>query len=179
MRPRYSTVVYGGDVNNPDHPPSLAEETEFDDTRPEPPEPAATPAQRFLSKADRVADRLGAHLTNIEANYARLRGKEWTADQFAAHTDPISRRVLDLDKRLPVPPTECVGEEAALLLALQAAANAALQVTSGDEDELQAVLDRRETLHHGSFQASMRKARRHLDDYCTYRRRSGAVGDTD
>lgn len=139
----------------------------------------ASPAQRFLGKADRVAERLSKHLAEIEANYAKLRSKEWTQDHFTAHTDPISRRVLDLDKRLPVPPTECVGEEAALLLALQAAANAALQVTTGDEEDLQAVLDRRESLHHGSFQVSMRKARRHLDDYLTYRRRSGAVGETD
>lgn len=144
-----------------------------------PPPPPPSPAQTFLSRADRVAERLQRLLKEIDENYARLRSKEWTLDHFTAHTDPVSRRVLDLDKRLPVPPTECVGEEAALLLALQAAANAALQVTAGDADDLQAVLDRKEQLHHGSFQASVRKAHRHLNDYLAYRRRAGAVGEPD
>lgn len=141
--------------------------------------PAPSPAQDFLQRADRVAERLQRLLGEIDENYAKLRAKEWTLDHFTTHTDAVSRRVLELDKRLPVPPTECVGEEAALLLALQAGANAALQVTTGETDDLHAVLDRKEQLHHGSFQASMRKAHRHLDDYLAYRRRSGAVGETD
>lgn len=146
---------------------------------PDPPPPPPSPAQSFLRSADRVAANLGTQLDEIEGNYAQLRAKEWTLEHFTAHTDQVSRRVLDLDKRLPVPPTECVGEEAALLLALQAAANAALQVTTGDADDLQVILDKRESLHHGSFQASLRKARRHLEDYLAYRRRSGAAGDPD
>ena len=125
------------------------------------------PVTAFLASADRVAERLDTLLREVDRNYQKLRDGSWELPDFLSQTETRARRVLDLDRRLPVPPTECLGEEAALLLALQAAANAVLQVTPGDAGL--AAGDRSTTLHHASFQRSLEKSRQHLDDYRTHR----------
>ena len=126
-----------------------------------------SPVAAFLVRADRVADRLDTLLREVDCDYQKLRAGGWELPDFLSHTEPRARRVLDLDRRLPIPPTECLGEEAALLLALQAAANAVLQVTPGDAGLDTA--DQPTTLHHASFQRSLEKSRQHLDDYRTHR----------
>jgi len=127
--------------------------------------PGLTPAQRFCVAADRVAARLAEQLDELDASYAQLRAGGVALADFMARHDAGARRILDLDRRLPVPPTECLGEEAALLCALQAAANAALQIAPEDG------AGRPASLHHPSFQRSLQKARQHLAEYRAYRAR--------
>jgi len=135
-----------------------------------PVDPALSEEARFLVRADRVATRLAEQLDALDVHYARLKSEAWTLVDFMTLSEPLARRVLDLDRRLPVPPTACLGEEAALLCALQAAANAVLQIApegAGPDRELQ--------LHHASFQRSLAKSRQHLADYHGYRARTGGT----
>jgi hypothetical protein len=150
-------------VPDPEEPPEL------DDAEVLPPlavPPGLSPAQRFCHAADRVAARLAEQLDALAASYERLRTESLSLPDFMARCEPMARHVLDLDRRLPVPPTECLGEEAALLCALQAAANAALQVAPEDG------ATRPASLHHPSFQRSLQKSRQHLADYRGYRART-------
>ncbi len=129
---------------------------------------AAPTADRdtFLRRADRIAVRLGDHVEELREAFAAARAGPSTGlgaggplEEFAARQEPLARRLLDLDRGLPVPPTECLAEESALLLALQTAANAVLQLVPDEEGGA------RKPLNVASFALSLDKSARHLETY--------------
>ncbi|MCI0343361.1 MAG: hypothetical protein L0216_19820 [Planctomycetales bacterium] len=123
--------------------------------------------ETFLRRADRIAGRLGEHVEELRGAFAAARtagsasgrGEAIALEEFASRQEPLARRLLDLDRGLPVPPTECLAEESALLLALQTAANAVLQLVPDEEGGT------RKPLNAASFALSLDKSLRHLETY--------------